>query len=85
MWLLIETACFYLYVTSAILFVLWRQLISVCARSVEISDMYKSLTDFIVYSAHNLTWFAINFVCCTMPLVCLFLLVGPHNEIAGAT
>lgn len=36
------------------------------------SDMYKALTDFIAYADINLTWFALNFVICTMPAVAIY-------------
>jgi len=46
---------------------------SACCDSIEVSDMKKALTDFITYSSNNLTWFAFNFVLCTMPIVCIII------------
>jgi len=40
--------------------------------------MYKALTDYITYSSYNLTWFALNFVCCLMPPLCIFALEGSN-------
>ena len=72
-WLILETACFYLYMISNMIYILVRQVESVFWSATPISDMKKALTDFISYSSNNLTWFAFNFVLCTMPPICLVL------------
>ena len=36
--------------------------------------MSKALNDFISYSSINLTWFAFNFVLCTLPPICIYVL-----------
>lgn len=50
--------------------------------ALEKSDMYKALTDFISYANINLTWFALNFVICIMPCLCIYGLgqFGPIRE-----
>ena len=78
-WLVMEMACFYLYMLATVFYIIWRTLRSTCCETgEEKSDMYKALTDFINYSAINLTWFAINFVMVTMPLVSIVLLQGDY-------
>mmetsp|Transcript_6940 Transcript_6940/g.9635 ORF Transcript_6940/g.9635 Transcript_6940/m.9635 type:complete len:301 (+) Transcript_6940:496-1398(+) len=72
-WLMIETCCFYLYMLAAIVFILVRQLQSAWCDALETADMKKALTDYVQYSMLNLTWFAINFVTCAMPPVCIWL------------
>ena len=77
-WLVMEMACFYLYLIATMFYIIWRALASACFETggEKGSDMYKALTDFISYSAINLTWFAINFVMVTMPLLSILLLQG---------
>ena len=75
-WLIIETACFYLYVLAAVFYIVWRQLAGVCwKKASEKSDMSKALNDFIEYATLNLTWFSFNFVLCMMPPCLLYNLV----------
>ena len=70
---MIETACFFLYMFSATVYILIRQLQSAWCDSLQVSDRKKALMDFLSYSHYNLIWFSINFVLCTMPLVALFI------------
>jgi len=70
-WLIIETACFYLYMIATMIYIFFRQMQSACCDAIQVSDMKKALSDFIYYSANNLTWFAFNFVLCTMPAICI--------------
>ena len=72
-WLILETACFYLYMIAAMIYIFVRQMESACCDALQVSDMKKVLTDFITYSSNNLTWFAFNFVLVTMPPVCILL------------
>jgi len=81
-WLCIETACFYLYMLAAMLYIFVIQMKSACCDATEISDMKKALTDFISYSAYNIAWFAFNFVLCTMPAVCI-IIESPEMEEQG--
>jgi hypothetical protein len=72
-WLVIETACFYLYMIATMAYIVSRTMYSVIAEPpLEKSDMYKTLTDFISYANINLTWFALNFVICMMPPLCIY-------------
>lgn len=73
-WLVIETSVFYLYVLGSISFMAWHMLSKTCATPDPHSDRTKAITDFIVYSSINLTWFAMNFVLCAMPPLCIFWL-----------
>jgi len=71
-WLVIETACFYLYMLAAVIYILIRQLQSAWCDAVEVSDRKKALMDFLGYSHYNLVWFSLNFVLCTMPMIALW-------------
>ena len=46
-WLIIETCCFYMYMLGSMVYILVRQLQSVCSSAAETSDMKKVTTDFI--------------------------------------
>lgn len=60
---------------ATIFYIMWRMCYSTCLEDgLEEADMYKALTDFISYSSINLTWFAFNFVCVTMPPLCIYML-----------
>lgn len=48
-------------------------------RESEVSDMRKTITDFIEYAKDNLIWFAFNLVMIFMPLICIFIL-NPNAE-----
>lgn len=82
MWLCIEAACFYLYVVAAMAFLFARQMRGVFESACTTEDMYKAVTDYIIYSSYNLTWFALNFVTCCMPPLCIFGLEG-HKYLEG--
>ena len=72
-WLMIETACFYLYVMATVIFIGWRQMNGICCERASITgDMAKVLNDFIKYATINLTWFSFNFVLCTLPAILIF-------------
>jgi hypothetical protein len=66
---------FYLYMGSTVGYIAYRQLSSTFAPK-QHSDVKKLLTDFIRYAALNLTWFNLNFILCTIPLLVL-LWVAP--------
>ena len=73
MWLLLETIVFYAYMFSTSAFILYRQ----CAGTFfprEKSDIKKLIQDFITYAAINLSWFNINFLLCSMPLIVMLIL-----------
>lgn len=70
---MLETACFYLYMLAAMTYIFFRQLQSAGESAEGVSDRLKVLTDFIDYSKQNLTWFSLNYVLCTMPLICILL------------
>ena len=72
-WLVIVIACFYAYMLSSMTYILIRQIQSACCTSLPATDRNKVLNDFIVYSQTNLTWFALSFVLCSMPVICLLL------------
>ena len=60
-----------MFSTSA--FILYRQ----CAGTFfpkEKSDIKKLIQDFITYAAINLSWFNINFLLCSMPLIVMLIL-----------
>ena len=46
--------------------------------------MKKALTDFIMYSSINLTWFAFNFLLITMPAFSMWM-SSPELELKGVT
>ena len=73
-WLVIETATFYLYMTATVVYIGGMTLIRTFESSSGVSDAKKAMLDFIKYAAVNLTWFALNFVLCTMPPVCIYVL-----------
>ena len=76
-WLLIETFCFYCYMLATIVFIAWRMIASELRSNVgSVSDMAKAMNDFITYSSINLTWLSFNFVLCTLPPLCIFLIKG---------
>ena len=80
-WLYIEMYCFYLYMASAIVYIVYHQMVEgVCCKKQESeSDMAKTITDFLEYAYPNIIWFAFNFVLVMMPLVCLVKL-NPNAE-----
>ena len=73
-WLVIETATFYLYMFATVIYIAGMALIRTFESSSAVSDARKAVLDFISYAAINLTWFALNFVLCTMPPLCIFVL-----------
>ena len=84
-WLVMEMACFYLYVIATVFYIIWQTISNtIYETGDEVSDMYKALTDFISYSTINLTWFAINFVMVIMPLLSIFLLQADNMVNPGA-
>jgi len=79
-WLVIVTACFYSYMLSNMTYIMIRQCQSACCTSLPTTDRNKVLTDYIVYAQTNLTWFALSFVLCTMPFVCLLLVNVTYED-----
>lgn len=75
-WLYIEMYCFYMYMVSSVIFIMYHSFLEgVCAKKESTySDMNKTIMDFLTYENSNLIWFAFNFVLVTMPLVCIFIL-----------
>ena len=73
-WLLLETASFYTYIFAAIAYIAWTMTRGVCEKPDPFSDRKKAIQDFIGYADINLTWFAFNFVLCSMPALCIFWL-----------
>ena len=73
-WLVIETATFYLYMLATVAYIGGMTIIRAFEASNGVSDAKKAMLDFIKYASVNLTWFALNFVLCTMPPVCIFVL-----------
>mmetsp|Transcript_14310 Transcript_14310/g.18040 ORF Transcript_14310/g.18040 Transcript_14310/m.18040 type:complete len:93 (+) Transcript_14310:372-650(+) len=73
-WLMLETACFYTYMVAAITYILIRSLMSACGSASPVTDRQKVMTDYIYYSRHNITWFALNFTLCFMPVICMLLI-----------
>ena len=55
----------------------------VCEKPDPFSDRQKAIQDFICYASINLTWFALNFVLCIMPALCVFWLQNPDLTIQG--
>ena len=85
-WLVIETACFYMYVLATVFYIIWRQCVGIFdGDTLAKSDMTKALQDFITYAAINLTWFAINFVLVMMPPILLYCIDGPTLQLPGST
>ena len=74
---MIETATFYLYMFATVFYIAGMALIRTFESANVVSDARKAVLDFISYAAINLTWFALNFVLCTMPPLCIFVL--QHN------
>lgn len=72
-WLLIEAACFYCYMLSAMTYLLYQSFRSCLCSATPIQDRRKALTDFISFSYYNMTWFALSFVLCIMPIICRVL------------
>ena len=76
-WLFIETFCFYLYMFATVVFIAGNMIVSeFCSHAGTVADMSRAMIDFISYSSINLTWFAFNFVLCTLPPICIFLIKG---------
>ena len=73
-WLMIETSSFYTYVFAAVAYIAWQMIKGVCEKPDPYSDRQKAIQDFICYASINLTWFALNFVLCVLPAICLFWL-----------
>lgn len=73
MWILLEIVVFYSYITSAVAFVIFRQIRSTLVPK-ERSDIRALLIDFISYAEINLTWFNFNFVLVTGPLIVLWVI-----------
>ena len=78
-WLVIETATFYLYMSATVAYIGGMTIIRAFEASNGVSDARKAMLDFITYASVNLTWFALNFVLCTMPPVCIFVLQQSTN------
>lgn len=79
-WIFFETMAFYLYMLSTVGYIAFRQLQSTFAPK-EHSDVKKLLTDFIKYAELNLTWFNLNFVLCTIPLLVLLWLAPQYESL----
>ena len=76
-WVYIEIYCFYLYLVSAVFYIVYHQLVEgIIMRNEQehLSDMEKTIKDFIVYAQSNLVWFAFNFVLVFMPVICIAIL-----------
>ena len=73
-WLVIETATFYLYMLATVVYIGGMTIYRSFESSSGVSDRKKAMLDFISYASVNLTWFALNFVLCTMPPLCIFVL-----------
>ena len=84
-WLVLETACFYAYMFATVVYIAGMGISSACRRAPIRSDFKKAIKDFIGYAAINLTWFALNFVLCTMPAFCIFVFPNDGLEIEGNT
>jgi len=62
---------------ATVVFIAWRMIASELRSNIgSVSDMAKAMNDFITYSSINLTWFSFNFVLCTLPPLCIFLIRG---------
>ena len=87
-WLYIEMYCFYFYLLSSVVFIMYHQFIGgvCCKRTSEKSDMNKAFTDFVIYAHSNLVWFAFNFVLVVMPFAAIFFLqsYSEHLDRANA-
>ena len=73
-WLVIETATFYLYMLATVVYIAGMAIVRTFESAGTVSDRKKAVLDFISYAAINLTWFALNFVLCTMPPLCIYFL-----------
>ena len=73
-WLVIETSAFYLYALATVIYIAAHMIKGACETPDPHSDRAKAMSDFIVYTSMNLTWFALNFVLVTMPPLCIFWL-----------
>ena len=71
-WLAIETMCFYQYLYATVFYIVGMALKSACMPAKQVSDFKKAVLDMINYASINLTWFSLNFVLCTMPLICIY-------------
>lgn len=85
LWLLIETFCFYAYMTATAAYIAWMMTRGICEKATPKSDMAKALNDFIGYASINLTWFAFNWVLCLMPPICIYMINGPHLVFSDRT
>jgi hypothetical protein len=65
-WLVIEVVSFYLYIVEVIIYVSSHQIRQEYRREI-ISDIRKSITDFIVYSQDQLNWFTFDFQLLMIP------------------
>ena len=59
---------------ATVVYIAGLALVRTCGRTAQISDFKKAVSDFVSYAAINLTWFALNFVLCVMPPICIFVL-----------
>lgn len=73
-WIVIETFCFYQYLYATVFYIAGMVIKSACMPTKQISDFKKAVLDTVNYANINLTWFSLNFVLCTMPPLCIYIL-----------
>lgn len=77
-WIIIETFSFYTYMSACTWFIIQFQLKSTWTNA-PVSDITKSVKDFILYANINLTWYAFNFVLIAIPPVLIFVMDTEHE------
>ena len=73
-WIVIETFCFYQYLYATVFYLAGMVIKSACMPTKQISDFKKAVLDTVNYASINLTWFSLNFVLCTMPPLCIYVM-----------
>ena len=77
---MIETFAFYIYMFAAVGFIFEFQLRSTWLNA-PVSDITKSVKDFITYASINLTWYSFNFVLIIVPGLLIFMMDTEHDGI----
>ena len=77
---MIETFAFYIYMAAAVGFIIEFQLRSTWLNA-PVSDITKSVKDFITYASINLTWYSFNFVLIIVPGLLIFMMDTEHDGI----
>lgn len=81
MWIIIETAAFYVYMFAACIFIMKFMAQSAYSNK-PISDVTKSVKDFLYYAKINLTWYSFNFVLVVIPAGLIWMFDTNHAGIS---